>query len=474
MIQAFENFRTNTVIAKVCEFQRSFWYVLCLALVALISHLAGIELVAIWLIVLATVFSLVMQEDALPLVPTVLLGYFLVSCGHGAISWSDVGVWQTKPYIVNLAIVGVLFAVAFIFHLVYYKQYKNFARRTYLTLGLAAFAVAYLINGIFSKGYTFKNMAYGFSFAALFYLFYLIIFHMVKWKDGESMRYLARCMFVMGLLISIELACLYIRNPELHGVLSNKNDILLGWGNSNSIAFTTLLALPFAFWLAYKEKYGFVYYLGASVMVLAIFFTYARGSLVVAIPMYAVGSIFLCIKARKKLGIWICVGVIVITLTILAIWFKDWLHEKFNIYIINGTSDRGRFRLWEIAWEGFKQSPVFGSGLYFKFGEEPSNYFWAHNTILQLLATCGIVGLLTYLLHRVQTIIMFFKKPTMARLFIGIAILGILAAGMVDVVMICQNVILYYGILLAFAEKDYLYRVGKIDEEGKPIEESKK
>lgn len=471
MIRALESCSNNRIIAKALEFQRSIWYAVCLAIVTLVSHLAGIELVAIWLIVVATIFSLIMQEDTLPLVPTVLLGYFLVSCKHGATSWYDVGVWQTKPYIVNLSVIGVLFVAALVFHLIYYKQYKNFKRRTFLTFGLAALAVAYVVNGFFSNEYTIKNMFYGLTFAALYYLFYLFVFHTVKWKKGGSMRYLAQCMFIMGLLISVELAFLYIRNSELHGVLSYKESILLGWGNSNSIAFTTLLALPFAFWLAYKEKYGWAYFLGATVMLVAILFTYARGSLVVALPMYVVGTVFLCVKARKKMGIWIVTGILVIMGIILAIWCREWLRERLNIYIINGTNDRGRFRLWEMSWEAFTSSPVFGSGLYYKFGFEPSNYFWAHNTVLQLLATCGIFGIGAYLFHRIQTIIMFVKKPTMARLFIGLAILGILLSGMVDVVMISQNIILYYGILLACAEKDYMCSVGAIDEEGEPISE---
>ncbi|MBD5132691.1 MAG: O-antigen ligase family protein [Clostridiales bacterium] len=408
-----------------------------------------------------------MQEDLKPFVPTVLLLYFCIPRAHGSTGWADIGIWQTTPYVINLCLIGAIFLAAFLFNFIYYKQYRNFKKITFLTAGLAAFAASYLTNGLFAHDYTIKNLGYGLTFALLYYVFYLFVFCTVKWKKGESMRYLAQCMVVMGLLISVELAFLYMLNSDLHGIVPDKVYILLGWGNSNSIAFTTLLCLPFAFWLAWKEKYSLLYFLAATVMFTAIFFTYARGSLIVAGPMYLVGTVFLCFVAKRRLGIWIAAGCLLIAAIIMVFCFKDWMLDKLHIYIENGVKDRGRFRLWNLALDGFKAAPVFGSGLYFKYGvDESSLFYWAHNTILQIMATLGIFGLAAYLFHRVQTVYMCVKKPTSARLFAGLAILGILIAGMFDMVMICQNIILYYGIILAFAEKDFLCSIGKMDENG--------
>ena len=469
MIRSLEKFKQNKIVAKICGFQNSIWYVLCLTVLVLASHLSGFELPFVWLIILATAFSFIMQEDMKPFVPTVLLVYFCIPRDHGSTSWENVGIWQTTPYIINLAIISVVFVAALVFHFVYYKQYRNFAKRTFLTAGLAAFATSYLTNGFFAPDYTINNLGYGLTFALLYYVFYLLIFHAVKWKSGESMKYLAQCMVFMGLLISAELAFLYILTPELHGVVPSKGYILLGWGNSNSIAFTTLLAIPFAFWLAWKEKYSLLYFLAATVMFTAIFFTYARGSLIVAGPMYIVGTIFLCIKAKKRLGIWIVTGCLIVAVVVVAICFRGWLMDKLHIYIENGIKDRGRFRLWKLALEGFLAAPIFGSGLYYRYGIETSLFFWAHNTVLQILSTAGLVGIGVYLFHRVQTVIMFVKKPTSARLFAGFAVLGILISGMFDMTMICQNIILYYGIILAFSEKDFLFRTGKMNENGEWI-----
>lgn len=472
MIQSLEKFKQNKVVVRVCEFQNSIWYAVCIAVVVLVSHLSGFELPFIWAIMVATAFMFVMQEDLKPLVPTVLMLYFCIPRAHGGTSWSDVGIWLTPPYIINLYLICTFFFLAFLFNFIYYKQYRKFGRRTFLTAGLAAFAATYVVNGFFSVDYKFENLLHGSIFAFLFYVFYLFIFCTVKWKKDESMRYLAQCLVAMGLLISAELAFLYMLDPALHGVVADKTDILLGWGNTNSIAFTILLGLPFAFWLAWKEKYSLPYFLAATGMFLAIFFTYARGSLIIAGPMYLAGTVFLCFAAKRRLGVWIMTGCMAVTLVVVMFCFKDFLMDKLHLYFVSGIKDRGRFFLWNAGLEGFKAAPIFGSGLYFRFGAYSSLFYWAHNTVVQILATLGIAGIGAYAFHRVQTVIMFVKKPTSARLFAGFAIFGILVAGMFDVVMICQNNILYYGIVLAYAEKDFLFGMGKLDENGEWLDDA--
>ena len=396
------------------------------------------------------------------------MAYFSISRKHGATNWSNVGIWTTTPYIANIACLAVVLLAAIVFHLVYYKQYKNFKKRTFLTAGLAAMAATFVTNGFFAPDYTVKNLWLGLSFAALYYGFYLLIFHTTQWKKGYSMRYLAFGLFMMGVVIAAELGVLYLTLPELRAT-GEKDLVKLGWGISNSIAFIFLLTIPFGFYLTYQEKHSLPYFLGTTAMLIAVIFTYARATLIVAVPLYVAGSIFACLFARRRLGLWIAVGLIFAAgVAVVALRYERLL-QLLNFYIQTGLNDRGRFELWIISLKAFLTSPLFGVGLYYHYGVDLASFFWAHNTVLQFLATGGLLGLVAYLFHRAQTVYMFVKKPTVARLFAGLAVLCLIANSMLDVAMSCQNIILYYGIILAFAEKDYLFSTGVIDENGQPI-----
>lgn len=471
MIQALEHCRNNRWIAKISAFQRSVWYAVCVAAVSLLSHLFGLELAAFWVLILASSFALVMQEDTTPLVPTVFMIYYAISRKHGCDGWQDIGVWTTAPYIANIACFGAIFVAALVFHIVYYKQYTNFKRRTFLTAGLAALATSFITNGWFAPEFEWRDLWYGLSYAALYYGVYVLFFHTVQWKKRDSLRYLAFNFFIMGLLVAAELGILYILVPELHGGGDVKGYVRLGWGISNSIAFTFMLSMPFGFYLSYKEKHPLPYFLGTAAMLIAVIFTYARAALIIAVPLFVAGTIFLCLFAKRRLGVWIVTGIAVVGAIIIAVNYRGWLLEKLNFYITAGFKDHGRFTLWKECLEAFLVTPVFGEGLYWKYGEVSwGSFFWAHNTPLQMLATCGLFGLLAYLFHRVQTVIMFVRKPTCERLFAGLAVLCLVVNSLLDVAMSCQNIILYYGILLAFAEKDYMCSTGVLDENGRPID----
>lgn len=77
------------------------------------------------------------------------------------------------------------------------------------------------------------------------------------------------------------------------------------------------------------------------------------------------------------------------------------------------------------AIEDFLKAPIFGMGFYYLKDLDagfvgldiiPKMY---HNTILQMLGACGAVGLATYLFHRVQTVISFFKNITLERVYLA-------------------------------------------------------
>ena len=76
-----------------------------------------------------------------------------------------------------------------------------------------------------------------------------------------------------------------------------------------------------------------------------------------------------------------------------------------------------------------------------------------HNTVLQLLSSCGIVGLIAYLIHRTQTVISFFRKITLQRSFIALTILSILVICLFDNHIFNIFPTIIYGALTAIFDK---------------------
>ena len=92
-----------------------------------------------------------------------------------------------------------------------------------------------------------------------------------------------------------------------------------------------------------------------------------------------------------------------------------------------------------------------GSGFYVHYTYTGALGFFpkmCHNTVLELMAACGIVGLAVYLVHRVQTVISFFKNITMERSFIALTILPILILSLLDVhIFVIFPTLIYSGLL---------------------------
>lgn len=466
-----EKISRNAIMQKVCAFQRTPYFIALIAAISFLSHTFGLELFAFWTIGAISIFTLVFHEDTTPFLPCAFLLLFAVSRQNGATSSAQTGMLLQPYFLINCAVIVVLVVAALVFHLVWYKQYISFKKRTFLMSGLAALALGFVTNGFFSGNYNWLNLPLGLLFGALYFGVYLFIFHTIKWKKGFSMRYLAFIFFAMGLLITAEIGVLYLRLPELRAT-GNKDLVWLGWGLSNSIAFLFMLTMPFGFYLTHTEKISLPYYLGTSAMLIGVVATFSRGSLIIALPLFVAGSIFVCLFARSKKQLWIMAGILLVAAIIVVVLFREWLLEKLNFYIENGFNDRGRFRLWEHCLESFLKAPIFGQGLMFEFAAYFKTFFWAHNTPLQFLTTGGIVGLGTYIFHRVQTGILFFKKPTTDRFFAGIAVLCLLVNSLLDIAMSCQHMVIFYAVILAFSEKDLLFKTGKIDADGNAVEKA--
>ena len=125
-------------------------------------------------------------------------------------------------------------------------------------------------------------------------------------------------------------------------------------------------------------------------------------------------------------------------------------------------NDSGRLDLYRTGFERFLQNPVIGQGFYsydydlFDFAtvESFSSFFpprW-HNTIIQILATSGVVGILAYIYHRCQTVCLFIKRRSVSKAYIGIYFLVLLGMSLLDCHFFNVGPTLFYSMALAVVE----------------------
>ena len=143
------------------------------------------------------------------------------------------------------------------------------------------------------------------------------------------------------------------------------------------------------------------------------------------------------------------------------------LMEIFALFIEEIFIMSERDNLVGYGLKQFRTHPIFG-GSFFPQGEYVpwdwstseafSSFFpprW-HNTIIQVLASCGIVGLACYLFHRFQTVRLILVKRSTEKTFIGLFMASLLLCSLMDCHFFNVGPTLFYSMALAYAENIHL------------------
>lgn len=172
--------------------------------------------------------------------------------------------------------------------------------------------------------------------------------------------------------------------------------------------------------------------------------------------LYIIAITVLNIMCKNKVVKYSITGGSVFLILLFALIFYEKTYELIMQFI---ASSNGRNILWEDAVNNFASAPVFGIGFYVNLNNDPGfagiyiipNMY--HNTFFQLLAACGICGITAYLVHRVFTLISFFKDMSLERSYIGLSILCILITTLFDNHLFYILPTIIYSFLLAIMIK---------------------
>jgi len=290
---------------------------------------------------------------------------------------------------------------AFIGHICLYPV-KN-VKKGSLFWGIALYAFAILLGGIGSI-----PVEHYFKPTALYYVvmlgpgmacFYIMFRAYIPDDTTKVKDYFARSMAMIGVMILLMWVSAYIVDFKNHKELN----IVFPYRQwKNNLGNYTLLAMPFAFYLATYKKGGFLYFILGILEYLAICLSMCRGGMLAATAIFPFLIIFSFVYAKKpskRITFGLVVIVAIAGVAAVSIIEKDLLLETIKKAIAGGSS--GRNRLYDEAVRNFLSNPIFGVGLGHLnkdvYDLKEMAMFWYHSTIFQVIGSMGLLGLVTWL-----------------------------------------------------------------------------
>lgn len=447
---------------------RSPWYVLSLAVLTVISNLLGLDLWIYSLFMGLGIYVSLFGSDLLPLIPLFILCYVAPSRENNPGRYPN-SVFYPLNGGIYLGILLALFAACLIWRLVKDSELggrKFLNTKRSLMPSMLFLGASYLLSGIGMDEYfsiAMQNLVFAvIQFFAVFALYYLFT-GAVRWERVPK-GYLAWTGLAVGLIVLVQLLENYLSGRIFEDGTINRELIATGWGMHNNVGCMMAMMMPCAFYLAGKNKRGWLFNLLGTVLFLGTVLSCSRGSMLMAGLAYVLCA-FLLLKnpqsRRQNLIVYlIALGAVVAAVAVLA----PKLLDVFRLFIsqLGNVSQRDNLLYYGICQ--FLGEPVFG-GSFFPQGsyvpwdwanlEAFSSFFpprW-HNTLVQMLASCGTVGITAYLIHRGQTVKLFWKRRSTEHTFLAISLGVLLCAALLDCHFFNVGPVLFYSMALAFAEK---------------------
>lgn len=446
------NSKFGRVSDKLCN---SVWYIVAYGVVCIFAHTLDIPVIGAILLTVLLVPALLFCKNSFVLVPFLTMCMFVMSEETKPQS----GYFGKPLYIAVLSIVLVIVLTAFVFNLVYYKKWRYMFKRGYLTISLALVSGFLVVGGLGAPSMSWTGVGMALAISFTMFLPYSLLVNCGEYEGRKSIEYFAWTMIA----VSVVILAAVIKQYVLHNLnfasfnisFADKNKIVFGYAISNTAAAFVVIALPITFYMVYIYKHGYLFLIAIVIELMAIYWTFSRASLVVAVPGTVIVAIALCFKKKTgRLGYWIAFGIAAVIAIIGIILLRHQIGNLISKILSGSVTSSGRFSLWKRGFDAWKSYPIFGVGIWYL---PPINnwYYSFHCTPLTYLYCAGIVGLAAYLYHRYRTVrLTFSAKLTAERVFVALCVLAMLCNALLDIAMTMPPHLLYYGIMLALIECD--------------------
>ena len=495
MTEPRPSIRESKPIQQINKFLYSPWCIAALGLLTVLAFALSLELVFYSIVAVYTIYVALFARDLMPIMPLFVLCYVTPSVinnpGNNKSSFFHGAGGIYLVCILVVALVALIVRLAVDKEIGFAKMFKTKRR---LLISMLVLSASYFLSGIGHPKYleyAKSNLLFAFiQFGSLF-LLYFILSSSVKW-DKANVDYFAWFGLIMGFVVTAEVLLLYLQKDAISVILNDgfdaarKIDLSTGWGCRNNVGAVISMAIPFAFYFASKKRRSSIFLLLACFLMVAVVLSTSRGSILGGAFAFAVGFVYTFFKSENKKEyrlaslVLLCVGIlglIVFREQVFNICTK--LYDKVLGFFepsegFENADDVSSGRL-HIYLTGIKdvylKYPVFGQS-FFPLEDIKGIYTnghikeiisiipprW-HNTVVQMLASCGTVGMIAYSYHRIDTIILYFKKRTRINHFIALSILTMLLMSLLDCHFFNVGPVFFYSTALAVME----YGVDKED-----------
>lgn len=463
----FTRLRSFPFVKYTDQFFMSKLHFLLIGALTVLSNLFGLELPVYCCFIAFGIYISLFGKDLLPLIPIIICCYIAPSRDNNPGINPD-SIFYPENGGILLIILVALFAACVAFRLALDPQ---IGRRSFLKAkrkllpGIIALGCAYLLAGAFSGNY-FANGWSNTVFAALQFASILLPYYLltgaVKWDEAHS-RYFAWAGICVGFSVLIEILAVYIIADPIVGNEIDRNRIYTGWGNYNNMGALLAMMIPFAFQLGCTKKRSWLYSLCGGLFLMGVLLTCSRTSIIIGVAIFVASVMELFLNSRYRR---ICVRTNLIAFAIMGTLVLIFYHDVIPSYIEIFTIQRSissRFAGFEEGIMQFMKYPLFGGSFYATdyYLEEWStvdaftSFFPArwHNTPIQLVASCGIMGFAAYAYHRLQTIYLIMSKQSIENIYIVLSVCALLLTSLFDCHFFNIGPTLFYSMALAFAEK---------------------
>lgn len=456
-------------IRKITDFMDTPRFVMLAGGLTAAANLLGAELIVYTLFILTGCFLALFGRDFKSLLILVVCSYIAPSAKNNP-GRQAASVFYPGHGGIYLMLLFAAFLGCMLYRLLKDPQLgkKNLLHcKRSLLRGMLILGAGYVLAGAFSGRY-FEHGIMNLVFAVMQFLSVTLIYWLfsatIRW-DKVQPDYLAWVGLVVGLTVCAETVSLFITNHVIQNGTIRTALIYTGWGNANNIGCMIAMMVPFAVYLGRKTGKAWLFSILAAVMAIFVCLTCSRASIIAVVVIY-IASVIVVLKGisnkTAKKAFLLFNGIIALILLILSIIFHQRLILMFQELLSRGINPRDRQFIYPEGIRTFLRYPIFGESFYpssdviFQWSYLPTMRAilparW-HNTVIQLLASCGIVGLLCYSFHRWETIRLFWKKRNTSTIFTGLVIAALLLMSLLDCHFFNIGPTLFYSAALAYAE----------------------
>lgn len=431
----------NKAVLKISSFFDTSYFAMMLAGIELLCYYLGLDLVVIVVISLVTSFAFLFKKNLNCLLVIFLFMSTMISLKNSPANedlFSNSGYYfQPGVYITCIVFAAIPVGI------VIFTAIKNFVQKKIsfdkVALSTILVGIAFLLSGSFSKTYNPLNTMFG---GFMFFFFVVLFFAVIPYVniDKNSISIVSKQVAIFLLVPLVEMIVYYIVYFAQGNEFDYRLYILLGWGNRNTLGMLFTVTLPFLlFLIKYETKKGYKALFGilAVLSITGTVFTFSRQAYLF---MFVLITFYLGIllytannltrnKYKRLLFFW-CVGIAGLLLACEISGF-------FESIGMNGVS-YSRIGLWLDAVKAFKENMFFGEGFFYNGGDPKVQLasimpYCCHNTLFQMIGSCGLIGIVTYVFYRIATIKKVMSGITVEKSYPAMACAIIILMSLIDI-----------------------------------------